>query len=159
MDDGEVEKRRTTAVDRALDGLHSAADGLVEAVEAGACDVLDDQGFIRFLQELERIRDGLAVVDHRAVREVETRNLSSKLTQPNAAAVLSWALRLSRGEAGRRVRAAEVLGDRVAITGEPLEPLSTGAGCGAAGWAGVAGAGRRVSARVGGGRPPGVRPG
>ena len=118
-----MEERTTTAIGRALGAFRSAADALVDAVEAGACDVLDDEGFIRFLQELERVRNGLAGVDHRAVRDVETRNLPAKLTQPNAAAVLSWALRLSRGEAGRRVRAAEVLGDRVAVTGEQLEPL------------------------------------
>ncbi|GAA3561125.1 HNH endonuclease signature motif containing protein [Microlunatus spumicola] len=118
-----VEEREATSVDRALDAFRSAVDGLVEAVEAGGCDVLDDEGFVRFLQDLERVRNGLALVDHRVVRDVEARNLPAKLTQPNVTAELSWALRLSRGEAARRVRAAEALGVRVAMTGEPLEPL------------------------------------
>jgi hypothetical protein len=37
--------------------------------------------------------------------------------------VLAAVLRLSRGEAARRVRAAEHVGDRMTMTGEPLEPL------------------------------------
>jgi Domain of unknown function (DUF222)/HNH endonuclease len=115
--------REATAVDHALDAFRVAAAGLVKVVEDGGFDAFDDQGLIGFLQDFERVRNRLALVDHRAVRDAEVRRLPEKVTQPNLRGVLSWALRLSRGEAGRRVRAAEQVGERVAMTGEALGPL------------------------------------
>ena len=119
----EIEGREATAVDLALDRFRGAARDLVDVVEGGGFEPLSDKELVGFLQELERVRHRLALVDHRAVRDGEGRRLPEKLSQPSMARLLAWALRLSRGEAGRRVRAAEALGERVTTTGEALGPL------------------------------------
>ncbi len=119
----EIGVREATAVDLALDAWSTAQDQLVELVEDGGLDDLDDLGFVAFLQRFEQVRHRSALVDHRAVRDAEARRLPETLTQPSVAGVLSWALRLSRGEAARRVRAAAALGERVSTTGEPLAPV------------------------------------
>jgi hypothetical protein len=118
-----MEGTAATAVVRALDAFRAAAGGLIEVVEAGGLDPLRDLELVGFLQDLERVGNRLALVDHRAVRDAEARRLPEKLTQPNLAGVLAWALRLSRGEAARLVRAAEQVGERVGTTGEALGPL------------------------------------
>ena len=119
----ESEGGEGVAVDHALDALELAQARLVEAVEDGGLAAYDDLGFVGFLQHFERLRNRSALVDHRVVRDAETRRLAETLTQPNLTAVLVQALRLSHGEAARRVRAAEQVGERVTMTGEPLEPL------------------------------------
>ena len=57
------------------------------------------------------------------VRDAEGRRLAETLGQPNLKVTLTWALRLSPGEAARRVRAADAVGERVTVTGERLAPL------------------------------------
>ena len=112
-----------TAVEHALDAFRTATADLIKVVEDGGLDVYDDVAFVRVLQQFERVRNQTALVDHRAVRDAEARRLPDALTQPNLAAVLVQALLLSHGEAARRVRAAEQVGERIAMTGEPLAPL------------------------------------
>jgi len=108
-----------TAVDRPS----SARDHLIALVEEGGLDAFDDLAFVGFRQRFEQRRHRLSPVDHRAVRDGESRRLPDTLTHPSMIGVLSWALRLSRGEASRRVRAAEAVGERVTMTGETLPPL------------------------------------
>jgi len=103
----ENEGREATALDHALDVWASGQALLIQAVEDGGLDVLDDIGFVGFLQAFERLRNRTALVDHRVVRDAQARRLSETWTQPNLAGVLVQALRLSHGEAARRVRAAE----------------------------------------------------
>ncbi len=119
----EIEGREATAVDLALDAWSTAQDQLVKLVEDGGLDDLDDRELVGFLQRFEQVRNRSALVDHRAVRDAEARRLPETLTQPSTAAVLAWALRISHGEASRRVRAAAALGERVSMSGEPLEPV------------------------------------
>ena len=119
----EIEGRAATAVDLALDGFSTGLEHLTKLVEDGGLDALDDVAFVGFLQRFEQLRNRLALVDHRAVRDLEARRLPEKVTQPNVSGVLAWALRISRGEAARRVRAADQVGERVTMTGEPLAPL------------------------------------
>jgi len=119
----EIEGREATSIDHALDVWASGQALLIEAVEDGGLDVLDDVGFVGFLQDLERLRNRTSLIDHRVVRDAETRRLADTWTQPNLAGVLVQALRLSHGEATRRVRAAEQVGERIAMTGERLAPL------------------------------------
>ena len=52
-----------------------------------------------------------------------TRNLPDALTQPSMIRVLMSVLRLSPGEASRRVRAAAAVGERTSMLGQPLAPL------------------------------------
>ena len=123
MEIEQVDAGETTAADAALDGFVEALDHLIGVVEDGALDGYDGLGLVRFLQRFEQARNRTALVDHRALRLAEAARLPDKLSQPNLAAVLTWALRLSRGEANRRVRAAEQVGERVSTTGEQLTPL------------------------------------
>lgn len=48
-----------------------------------------------------------------------------ELGEPSLAAALATLLRVSRSEANRRIREAQDLGPRTAMTGEPLEPILT----------------------------------
>ena len=119
----EIEGREATAVDLALDGFSTGLEHLTNLVEDGGLDAFDDVAFVGFLQRFEQLRNRMALVDHRTVRDLEARRLPEKVTQPNVSGVLAWALRISRGEAARRVRAAEQVGGRVTMTGEALAPL------------------------------------
>ena len=119
----EIEGQAATSVDHAFDSLSTGLEHLTELVEDGGLDAFDDVAFVGFLQRFEQLRNRMALVDHRAVRDAEARRLPEKVTQPNVSGVLAWALRISRGEAARRVRAAEQVGERVTMTCEPLAPV------------------------------------
>ena len=106
-----------TAADAALDGFVAALDHLVGVVDGGGLDGYDGLRLVGFLQRFEQARNRTAVVDHRALRVAEAVRLPETVGQPDLRTVLSWALRLSPAEAARRVRAAEQVGDRVAVTG------------------------------------------
>ena len=112
-----------TPVDLALDQLATGLDHLVKLVEDGGLESLDDAGLVGFLQGFEKVRNRLPLVDHRAIGDVVARDLPVKLTQATAQRMLASALRLSPGEASRRVRAAEAVGVRMSMTGEPLGPV------------------------------------
>jgi hypothetical protein len=64
----------------------------------------------------------LPLIDHRLIADAETRQLPHELTQPSMARVLTSLLRLSAGEAHRRVKAAAAVGPRRSMLGEVLEP-------------------------------------
>src|SRR3954468_47004 len=112
-----------TPVDHALDALSTAVSHLVKVVEDGGLDGYDQAGLLGFARSFEQVRRRSGVVDHRLVRDLETRRVAETLAQPSTGALLAWLLRVSRGEAGRRVRAAEQLGERVTMTGALLAPL------------------------------------
>jgi hypothetical protein len=111
------------AVDDALDALNVGLDHLVKLVEDGGLEVLDDAQLVGFLQGFERVRNRLPLVDHRVIGDATRRGLPESLCQSNMARVLTSALRISAGEAARRVRAAEVLAGRTSMTGQPLAPI------------------------------------
>jgi hypothetical protein len=66
------------------------------------------------------VRNRLSLVDHVSIAAVEQRDLPQKLCQGSARRVLTSALRISKAEAARRVRAAEAVGPRSSMLGEPL---------------------------------------
>lgn len=118
--DGEVER---TAIGAALHAWREAQDHLLDVVTRGGLDAVDDLGLVQVLRSVERTRNRSALLDHHLVAAGLARRLPDTVTQPSMTGVLVWALRLSRGEAARRVRAAEQLGPRRAMTGESLAPL------------------------------------
>ena len=61
-------------------------------------------------------------VDHRLTRELTCQASPIDLGGKSWVDVLSTRLRISKGEAGRRLQEAEDLAPRTAISGEPLEP-------------------------------------
>ena len=113
----------TTAVGRRLTALGAALDLLVVEVEEGGLDLLDAAGLVAFLQDLEAVRNRLPLVDHRALRDAAARDVAGDLGQGRLTRLLTQALRISSGEAHRRVRASEQIGRRVSERGEPLVPL------------------------------------
>ena len=82
---------------------------------------------VRELPELARAVETqlrrLPVFDHALIAEMDSRDVASVLGARTTAAVLVEVLRVSPGEAKARVRAAEDLGPRVGLGGEPLPPL------------------------------------
>ena len=111
-----------TPVDHALDQLSTALDHLVKVVEDGGLDGHDNVGLVGFLQTFERVRNRLSLVDHRTIRDCEARGLAEAVGEPSVRRLLVHLLRLSPGEAARRVTAAEACGERVSMLGEVLAP-------------------------------------
>jgi Domain of unknown function (DUF222)/HNH endonuclease len=111
-----------TPIEVALDVLSTSLDHLVKLVEDGGLDSLDNSGLLGFAQSFEKIRNRLPLIDHRLIADAEARQLAHELTQPNLARVLTSVLRLSPGEAHRRVKAAAAVGPRRSLLGEVLEP-------------------------------------
>ena len=109
-------------VNVALAALSGALDGLVAAVHDGGLDHLGTADLVLFLQRFEQVRNRMSLVDHRALGDAERRDLAGSLCQGRLSRVLQQALQISAGEAGRRVRAAEQLGFRTSMLGEPLPP-------------------------------------
>ena len=107
----------------ALEQFSLSVDHLVKIAEDGGLDGLDTSEFVTFTQDFERIRNRIPLADHRIVADAERRNLPEVLTQPNMVRMLMSTLRLSPGEASRRVRAAAAVGDRQSMLGEPLTPI------------------------------------
>jgi hypothetical protein len=111
------------AADAALDTFVLGLDSLVKFVEDGGLEVLDNAGFVGFLQGFERARNRLALVDHQNVKDAQRRDLAGELGQSSLVRAFGAALRISVGEAGRRVRVADALAGRTAMTGQPLGPV------------------------------------
>lgn len=117
--------RVVTPADHALDQFVTGLDHLVKVVkvvEDGGLGHYGNADLVGFMQAFERVRNRMPLVDHRIVAEGESRGLADALTQPSMTRVLVSALRLSSGEANRRVRAAEAVGVRVSMVGEALAP-------------------------------------
>lgn len=95
-------------------------------VEHGGLDHDDDLQIVGFMS-FERLRNRMSLVDHRVIRDAVDRGLAERLTQRSMTRVLTWALRIPArrpaGGSGRRSRAAEQVGERQSVLGEPLDPL------------------------------------
>jgi hypothetical protein len=110
-------------VEDALDQLSVGLDHLVKLVEDGGLDRYDDPGLVGFLHGFEKVRNRLPLIDHVSIAAVEQRDLPQKLCQGSVRRVLTSALRISKAEASRRVWAAEAVGPRSSMLGEPLAPV------------------------------------
>src|SRR4051812_26080043 len=71
-----------TPVDDALDALSTALDHLVKVVEDGGLDGYDQVGLLGFARAFEQVRRRSVLVDHRLVRDLETRRVAETLAQP-----------------------------------------------------------------------------
>ncbi|WNG90948.1 HNH endonuclease signature motif containing protein [Mycobacterium sp. ITM-2016-00318] len=72
--------------------------------------------------EFEALVRQLPALQHRLVNGLGELPVE-ELGEPSLAAALSTLLRISREEASRRIKEAKDLGPRVALTGEPLDPM------------------------------------
>lgn len=112
-----------TAVDLALDAWSTALDHLVKVIEDGALDGHDDAGLLDLARRFEQTRNRTCLVDHQLVSELDRRRVAEQVGQPSTRTLLAWLLRIGRGEAARRVQAAEQLSPRRSMIGEVLAPL------------------------------------
>ena len=119
----EGQAARPTALRLALAERAALSEHLVKLAEDGGLDELDDQEYVAFLQDVERDDNKTALLQHALIRNGVARDLPGTLCQTSMTRVLTQALRISVGEATRRVRAAEQVGDRVGITGQPMDPI------------------------------------
>ncbi len=100
--------------------LHAA----VSRILARSFDVLTTPERLALLERLEQETRRLRVPRHALINQVAERSDSTELggKLPH---VLADRLRITRGEASRRIAEAADLGPRGALTGEPLPPLLT----------------------------------
>jgi len=104
----------------AFDALEADLDRALEL----SFDALTTRERLAMLQRCEKIRRQLPAVEHPLINQIgeqaDATELGGKL--PSA---LANRLRIARAEASRRIHEAADLGQRKAITGEPLPPLLT----------------------------------
>jgi len=111
-------------------------DLLVKGLDASGADGFDAGAAVGFMQAFERFRNGLPVVDNHLIAVAERLDLPTVLCQGNLARVLTSGLGISKVEASRRVRAAEVdphrrprrdVHGRVRVQGHLAEEVVVGA--------------------------------
>lgn len=111
------------AVVDSLHSLQAAVDEFLNHADNGGLGVLSDDEFAEVAREVEAIRRQLTTADYPIVAEVSARALPEQRLARTPAGYLGALWRLSPREVSGRVREANVLGPRVTLTGEPLEPL------------------------------------
>ncbi len=72
------------------------------------------------MQQLEGFRNSLWQADHLLVQAVQRCGLTEKHCVSSVEKLVAQALRISYGDAKRRVRAAAALGPRTSMVGEPV---------------------------------------
>lgn len=112
-----------TSVDFAMDQLSTSLDHLIKLVEDNGLGAFTDWQFVTVMQAFERIRNRMPLVDHQFLADATDRNLPDVLTQGTMLRTLTSMLRLSPGEAARRIRAADAVGDRTSMLGQALPPV------------------------------------
>jgi hypothetical protein len=100
---------------KCYDALHDAVSDVLEA----SSDVLTTPECLALLEHLETETRRLPAAGHALINQLARQGseteLGGKLSQ-----ALADRLRISRGEASRRIHEAADLGERKAVTGEPL---------------------------------------
>ena len=84
---------------------------------------LPQDRLLEFTRTLEEQKRRLPGAEHRLVSELAGRGVAAQLSVRDTRALLQRMLRITPGEALGRVRAAETLGPRQAVSGEPLGAL------------------------------------
>jgi Domain of unknown function (DUF222) len=102
----------------AFDALEADRDRALEL----SFDALTTPERLAMLQRCERIRRRLPAVEHPLINQISEQADATELGDKLRSA-LAGRLRITRGEASRRIHEAADLGPRCAITGEPLEPV------------------------------------
>lgn len=105
------------AVVEAFDALAADLDRALEL----DFDVLTPQECLAILQRCETLRRRLPALEHPLVNQVAVTDPGEIGGKPRW--VLADTLRITRGEAGRRIADAQDLGPRRSLTGEPLDPV------------------------------------
>src|SRR4051795_2182421 len=107
----------------ALAVLQAAVSDFLEAAAHGELAVLSDAEFVDVVRDVEAVRRQLATADYPIVAELQARELAEVRLTRDTAGCLQELWRISRAEARARVREADQLGERRALTGEAMAPL------------------------------------
>src|SRR6266571_9178392 len=110
----------STTVEAAGAGTLTSLRAAVDEQLASDLSVLSQDGLLDVLRGLESESRRLAAVGHRLVAEVAARNVAGELRYRDTASLLSAALLLTGSQATDRVNAAEALGPRTSLLGQPL---------------------------------------
>jgi hypothetical protein len=108
------------------DTVLSAVAGLEAAVDvlAGVSfDGLSSPDVVQVLARVETVCRRQPVVAHRLIGKLVRGGSARELGAKSVTEVLTTALRISPTDANRRLKDAAELGERTALTGEPLPPL------------------------------------
>jgi len=103
-----------------LDALDDDVDRLCEL----SFDVFTNPERLRALERLERAARRLRTPEHALINQLDTQAVEEELGGKLRSA-LADRLRITKEEAARRIAEAEDLGERRALTGEPLAPQLT----------------------------------
>jgi hypothetical protein len=112
-----------TPLSAAVDAVDAAVEDLIKAVEADAFTGQGAFSLVELLQRIETVRNKLPSVDRAIIQYGTEQGVPNVLSCRTMRQVLMGRLRLSAGEANRRVKAAGQLADRHSMLGEPLPPL------------------------------------
>ncbi len=91
-------------------------------VAALSLDVLTHIELLDLQHRREAVTRSLPTVDHQIINRLVAEADPKALGGTNLADVLATKLGISKGEAKRRIKQAELLGPRTALSGEPLPP-------------------------------------
>ena len=101
--------------------MFDALDADLDRALGLSFDALTTPERLAMLERCEKLRRRLPVVEHPLINQIAEQANETELGGKLASA-LANRLRISRGEASRRVHEAADLGERRALTGEPLPP-------------------------------------
>lgn len=105
------------------DNVLRALDASIDVLQLLPLATLTDDELLSQVRGRERLRRRLAAADHALIAELDIRAVASSLGYASTAKLLTAVTRVAPGEAVGRVRAAAVLGQRAALTGELLAPM------------------------------------
>ena len=118
-----VERADTHPLHAAVDTVRTAVEHLIKLVDDGVHADLGALSLVETLRQWETVRNTLPVVDRALIQHGTEQGHPNVLSERTMVGVLKNGLRLSAGEASRRVKAAEHLADRTTMVGEPLPPI------------------------------------
>jgi hypothetical protein len=118
---GEREQRSVLAV--AVDSLETALTDVIEKIETGGFEQLDNAEKVAVWQRFETFRNRLPLIDHNLIANAEATDLAETYCSSTLSRFLVQVLQLSPGEAVSRIRAAAAVGPRKSMLGEQLQPV------------------------------------
>ncbi len=104
-------------------GAFAAIEAAFDVLASASLDGFSPPELVDLLARREVIACRAPVVDHRIIHQLQTQGRPGELGATTWSKVLAGRLRISAGEATRRVNEAAELGPRTALGGEPLEPV------------------------------------
>lgn len=106
----------------ALTQASVALNDVITIAEDDGLAVLDDESFATFVQDLEKFRNRIGLVDHQVVNDADNRDLGRRWMRRNTTGLMRHLLHISPGEAHGRRQAAEAISPRKSMQGEALPP-------------------------------------